>query len=256
MTPPRADEHPSVDDVAEILGIMAGGYLRSPIVEPGSTCAVCRAPVAPAELCPQCRRQVEGYGSQLADRVGLFTYAPSDSQTARAMHGYKQPVPDLNHRALVILMCHVALRGHRQCADALAGIQVTKWATVPSTRGRQGEHPLHNIVRHIAESGTEVSLDVGTPSPDPREVSPEAFTVLDAIEPDTHVMLIDDTWTRGGHVQSAAVALKVAGAAQVSILVLARWLKMDWPDHAALVRSRLADDFDLDRCPWTGGPCP
>ncbi len=37
-----------------------------------------------------------------------------------------------------------------------------------------------------------------------------------------HVLLLEGTWTSGGHSQSAALALRHAGAASVAILVLAR----------------------------------
>ncbi len=36
------------------------------------------------------------------------------------------------------------------------------------------------------------------------------------------VLVVDDTWTQGGHAQSAAAALKLAGAGTVGIFVLGR----------------------------------
>lgn len=50
------------------------------------------------------------------------------------------------------------------------------------------------------------------------------FSVLDRIPSSSHVLLIDDTWTSGGHSQSAALALRYAGAEYITLLVLARWL--------------------------------
>jgi hypothetical protein len=69
------------------------------------------------------------------------------------------------------------------------------------------------------------------------------------------VLLIDDTWVGGGHAQGAAKALKLAGAARVTILALARWLDMTWTPTPEFVNSRLASDFDPDICPLTGDYC-
>jgi predicted amidophosphoribosyltransferase len=39
-----------------------------------------------------------------------------------------------------------------------------------------------------------------------------------------HLLIIDDTWTTGGHAQSLALSARAAGAGAVTIVVLARWL--------------------------------
>ena len=76
---------------------------------------------------------------------------------------------------------------------------------------------------------------------------------LDRVE-GRHVLLLDDTWTTGSKLQSAAVALRQAGAAAVTGLCVARWCRWDWPDHAALL-----DDLDVPYdpllCPATDGTC-
>jgi len=70
------------------------------------------------------------------------------------------------------------------------------------------------------------------------------------------VLLIDDTWTSGGHAHSAALSLRNAGAARVSVLVVARWLKEDYGNNKQFLADLAARDFDPRICPWTGGPCP
>jgi hypothetical protein len=67
---------------------------------------------------------------------------------------------------------------------------------------------------------------------------------------------MDDTWTSGGHAQSAVLALRKAHAAYVSVLVVARWVKEDFGDNAKFLRSLSDRDYDPDICPWTGGACP
>lgn len=54
--------------------------------------------------------------------------------------------------------------------------------------------------------------------------------------------------------QSAAVALKAAGADRVTGLCVVRRCRWDWADHAALLET-LVDPYDPLRCPVTGGIC-
>jgi adenine/guanine phosphoribosyltransferase-like PRPP-binding protein len=65
-----------------------------------------------------------------------------------------------------------------------------------------------------------------------------------------HVLLVDDTWATGGHGESAAAALKRAGAARVTLLVLARWLNMGRGRTDEFVKDELTADFDPDLCPF------
>lgn len=39
-----------------------------------------------------------------------------------------------------------------------------------------------------------------------------------------HVLVLDDVWTTGSNTQSAALTLRHAGAAAVSVMVVGRWL--------------------------------
>jgi orotate phosphoribosyltransferase len=69
-------------------------------------------------------------------------------------------------------------------------------------------------------------------------------------------VLIDDTWTSGGHAQSAVLALRGAGAARVSVLVVARWIKEDFAGNKEFLRELAGRDYDPGSCPWTSGKCP
>jgi phosphoribosylpyrophosphate synthetase len=69
-------------------------------------------------------------------------------------------------------------------------------------------------------------------------------------------LLIDDMWATGGHVQSAVLALRKAGAARVSVLVVARWLKEDYGGNKRFIADLANRDYDPGICPWTGTDCP
>ncbi|MET9086941.1 hypothetical protein ABZX77_34560 [Streptomyces sp. NPDC004237] len=64
-----------------------------------------------------------------------------------------------------------------------------------------------------------------------------------------HVLLVDDTWTTGNHVQSAAAALKSAGAGTVAVVVLGRHLNSDYEDTAAHIGLARLRRFSWDVCP-------
>ena len=50
------------------------------------------------------------------------------------------------------------------------------------------------------------------------------------------VLLIDDTWTTGANAQSAAAALKAAGAGPVASVVIGRHLNREWHENDRRLR--------------------
>ncbi len=231
----------------------AGGYLRNPVRQERVTCSVCTTPVAGYLRCYQCEGHLSRTG--LADAVGVLAYAVAGQQSGYVMLGYKARRPLEEHRMIVALLAVIGLSKHAQCPGMLAGAPVTHWATVPSLPAKPGEHPLHGIVSKVAP-GREVILAAAARTPHPRGINPDHFSANARLPQDSHVLLMDDTWTSGGHAQSAVLALRKAHAAYVSALVVARWVKEDFGDNAKLLRSLSGRDYDPGICPWTGGTCP
>ena len=66
------------------------------------------------------------------------------------------------------------------------------------------------------------------------------------------VLLVDDTWVSGGSAQSAAAALKLAGAVRVAVIVLGRHLDPADPRSAPLLHAirsaQSARSCGLDGC--------
>lgn len=231
----------------------AGGYLRNPVHADRVTCAVCTTPVDGYLRCIPCARQHSILG--LADLVAFLTYAVAGQQSGYVMRGYKAPKPLEEHRAIVALLLLAALSRHGSCPAALAGTAVTHWATVPSLPAKPGEHPFHAIVSKIAP-WSEMPLAAAASAPHPRAINREHFHSRGPLPPGSHVLLLDDTWAAGGHAQSAVLGLRAGGAAHVSLLVVARWVKTDFGDNAAFLRSLADRDYDPEVCPWTGNDCP
>jgi hypothetical protein len=242
----------------------AGGYLRNTVRQDLVTCAVCATPVTGFRLCYQCQRRRGRAG--LADATGFLTYAVAGRQSGYVMQGYKARPPVPEHRTIVALLVllglarHAGCAAHAACAEhagsaGAASVPVTHWAVVPSLPARAGEHPLRGIVSRLAP-GREAVLTAADEVDYPRDLAPGHFRAGAPLPLGAHVLLVDDTWARGGHAQSAVLALRAAGAARVSVLVAARWINEDFGGNAGFLRGLADRDYDPAICPWTGGVCP
>ena len=90
-----------------------------------------------------------------------------------------------------------------------------------------------------------------------RAISAAKFVLRPTVRLDGHhVLVLDDSWTTGSNAQSAALALRRAGASAVSVLVVGRWLSPRFGRTADFVAARLAGGYDPYTCPVTGSRCP
>jgi hypothetical protein len=62
------------------------------------------------------------------------------------------------------------------------------------------------------------------------------------------VLIIDDTWTTGSHAQSAAAALKSAGARGVGVLAMGRWMNVSWKNTPEWLHQHRGVGWDWNRC--------
>lgn len=243
---------------AEIVAAVGGGFLRNTVRLDRQTCAVCTTPIHPGHtVCYQCR-QHQRSGHRLADLVVPLVYGVATAQSGWLMHSYKSAAPGPTDRRRLRLLLALALTLHRPCIDRVVGVPVTVWTSLPSTRGRAGEHPIHAIARSADPAPNEVVL-----RPDPHCTAPGrefASGRWQVEQPDLvagrHVLIVDDTWTTGAKIQSAATAFRTAGASATTILVLARWLEPSFGDNEAFIKYCLSADYDPFRCPVTGAACP
>jgi hypothetical protein len=235
------------------IASVGGGYLRNPVRKYGVTCTVCLTPVAGFGHCYTCHAQRSHAG--LADAIGFLTYAIAGTESGYVMRGYKARPPVAESRMIAGLLLILTLHEHMRCAGVMAGVPFTHWAIVPSLPAKPGEHPLRSLVASHAP-GNEVALVAASSVQRPREVDATHFVAEAQLPRRTHVMLIDDTWTSGGHAQSAVLALRRSGASKVSVLVVARWLKANFAGNRELVSELARHDYDPGKCPWTSGTCP
>ena len=178
--------------------------------------------------CFNCGLHAESAPGLLADVVVPVSYAMKGGELAHNLWVYKSALAGAGPaQAALLALLLVFLRDHGSCVWRLAGGRApTHLAVVPSTRGRPGPHPLQVLAAPVLALPW-VHLAIGAhqdpPDPEDRYLSLDRFAVRQRL-PQAQVLLLDDTWTTGSRAQSAAAALKLAGAARVVIVVLGRHL--------------------------------
>lgn len=159
----------------------------------------------------------------LADIVVPVSYSVTGTGYARTLWLYKSDAPDRDaaRRALRAMLL-VFLHDHGRCIWTRARmVAPTHVAVVPSGRGRPGPHPLRTLVQpYLALPWADLAVCAREPV-QPRDLDPGRFRAPARLA-GAGVLLLDDTWTSGSSAQSAAIALKRAGARRVAVVTLGR----------------------------------
>ncbi|MGH8920602.1 MAG: hypothetical protein ACRD0H_20100, partial [Actinomycetes bacterium] len=230
-------------------------------------CAVCTAP-ASSELCVQCASQQATYGTRLADLVVPLAYVRGwvnpPHQSEHHVRRYKhltQPSSKCLQDLKLMMLASTLLHG--ECIASTVGSWWQVLTFVPSQTRPGPEHPVAELARQVAAHTLNVQRILLTLGPEfatapERWPLPDRFVVAPEFVPvvvGRHVRVVDDTWVSGSKSQSAALALKAAGAAVVTIVCIGRWLSYRWEEHRPLIEN-LSAPYDAMQCPVTGGACP
>ena len=192
-------------------------------------CRTCRGPVqAGFARCYQCDLAHERCGGLLADVVAPVAYAVKGGRLASDLWRYKSGMPgaaEAGTRLAAMLAVYLREHGDQvwRAAGMAAGPELA--AIVPSGQGRPGPHPLLGM----AVSCVDVPIIPLTAAPGAAArargladgVAVGWLTVGGAVA-GADVLLVDDTWVSGASAQSAAVALRAAGARRVALVVIGR----------------------------------
>jgi hypothetical protein len=217
------------------------------------------------DVCRTCFTFTDGYARCYVcdhtdgplDLVVPISYSVAHEQLHHALAAYKRHsgVGARRLRAELAAVIWRFLEAHEPCLSVATEIPAFELVTtVPSgDPDRDRHHPLRALVaetigptrdRHeplLLRSATHV---------EPRAFDPRKFSATKQLTGE-HVLLIDDTWTTGSSAQSAAAALKHAGAGSVAALVIGRYLKRDWHENDRHLR-RIPKPFDWLRCAVCG----
>ena len=198
-------------------------------------CPICRGQRDDtARLCESCAR-CENQLSSLRRVMPMTLYAKPSAMRDR-LRFYKDSEDASERRRLGREIAALVERFFYEHSDYLAR-RYGQWnavCVVPSTT-REPPHPLQwALARNTVSTcgPVEALLRRGPGETTHRKANPRAFEPVTEVA-GRRVLLLDDVFTTGARSQSAAYALKTAGADVLLIVVIARRINPDWRPEAA-----------------------
>ncbi|WP_345636310.1 ComF family protein [Streptomyces thinghirensis] len=227
------------------------------------TCALCRAPT-PTDAhgvhytrCFNCQKQ---YASVLDGFVPIC-YSVHDGLEGMLWRVKNSPGYEWLRAPLASLLWHF-LERHLSCMERAYGGPFDVFTTVPShseTRGGRNHLPLLlQSVTALNDLWTEGALTKkhsNKAGERRRKISTDLFSASEDVA-GKRILLLDDTFTSGGTLASAAYALKQAQASTVVALAFGRQLHSDWDEHRYLIEQLPDRSLDLQECAVHGAGLP
>lgn len=218
------------------------------------------APRHGPNVCDVCFNLTNGYARcyacsrtpQCLDVVAPISYSVAHEQLHHVLAAYKRlqgrVAEQLGIELAAVLWRYLA--AHEGCLAGAVGLERFPLATTVAagTAERDATQPLRRVIGLIEPLRDRyVRLLQRTDSKVlPRQFDRCRFACREPLNGDP-VLLIDDTWTSGASAQSAAAALKTAGAGAVVAVVIGRHLNRPWrANHARL--GQLPMPFDWSCC--------
>jgi predicted amidophosphoribosyltransferase len=232
--------------VAELTALYEN-FMLSPRPGP-DVCRICFNFTRGYERCYACEHVEQWLGV-----VAPISYSVGREQLHHALAQYKRRTTAAARRLAVQLAAVLwrYLDRHERCAAsavATEGFQLV--TTVPSSDpARDERHPLRRIVGQQVGPTRERHqrlLRRSSLALEPHEFSRGKYEPLRQLHGES-ILLIDDTWTTGANAQSAAAALRSAGAGQVGAVVIGRHLNREWHENDRRLRG-IRRPFDWEHC--------
>ena len=216
-------------------------------------CAVCKTFIEPGyNECYPCAS-----GPSELDAVVPITYSEALGQVHDALRGYKDGRPAERSYAMPRLAAVMwrFLELHEPCVARAAGVsEFDLVASVPSStrerdEARRNFRTMVGWCEPVAQRYERVIHPTGD-VPTGRAYDPGRYACDRRLD-GARVLLLDDTWTRGGHAQSAATALRRAGASAVGLMVIGRHVRPEWEVAGKTCQELLKElpkEFDWQHC--------
>ena len=196
----------------------------------------------------------------IADLVVPLTYGIEGEQSHFLVRHYKDDQDAAVRRRLTVVMSRLLFLGiifHESCIGKRVGQAVDRRIAVPSLSGRSGIHPFVEMTTNMHATETSPLLVPAPGASSARVIAGSQFNLSPELDlTGEHVLIIDDTWTKGSRTQSAALALRRYGVRYVSVMVVSRYLKPGYGENSEFIKKHLRRDYDPHICPVTGGDCP
>lgn len=207
--------------------------MRNPAPAGIGVCRRCHTFVgADFELCFSCNSQ-----PSVLDAVVPIAYSENLGQMHTVLRNYKDG-PERNRPHAMLRLGAILWRfteQHEECIAVAAGAATNGFdvvTTVPSSDPDRDDarRNLRTIVGEIctplAGRFARVLRATGQGNAG-REYDPGRYVATGRLD-GKDVLLVDDTWTTGGRAQSAASALREAGARTVALVVIGRHIRPEW----------------------------
>ncbi len=236
-----ASKPPTVTDWMGWL--LAQDVLREAAPRPAISCGLCGGAVGtmhngePFARCAQCRN----YGHAIAALIPM-TYSLDDGLESM-LHRYKDFGVTWLESPLRSLLWHFTSR-HGNCIKKAYGPFDLALA-VPSDNTERGFDHLERIAAPVGDGEPPfrwrfdiVSRNRAVSRPNRGELKPDSYIVAAGSVQGKSVILLDDTWTSGASIASAAAALRRSGARSVTAITLGRQLNSSstYQNNQELVR--------------------
>lgn len=220
--------------------------IRVPLTSEDGVCQVCHGAPSSRDFteCYSCDQAISGV-THPAPRVVPISLCPADGQLYLVLRTYKSHNRQ-RFQPVVAGFIGRFLKNHRDCV----GGEPDLVTIVPSTTGRQGEHPLAGAIRllHPLSQRLRPLLRPGRDRLGHNQPSDEGFEATEEVA-GKHVLLVDDLYTSGARLHSAASVLQQAGAHLPAALVVGRYMRPRSGDLAAEVLARAQErPFDWRSC--------
>ena len=125
------------------------------------------------------------------------------------------------HARVVRRLLYVGIARRQRCIEKVVGQRVSARVAVASLNRRPGVHPFVALAAAMNSVGDDLALTLAAGATSARTVSATQFEVHSpAPLTGHHILVLDDTWTTGSRAQTAALTLRAAGAAHISVIVV------------------------------------
>lgn len=236
--------------VAELSDPLANVML-SPAAAHAPRCSTCWTFVDRGfDRCYVCANQPNALAAVLP-----VAYSVGGEQYHRALRAYKDGHSEQVRRRLTAQLAAVLwrfLRRHEDHVAAAAGVEGFDVITVVpshSVERDEARGQLRDLVGRLCGQTRERYERLLQPTDGggaERRIDPGRYRAGRKVDGE-RVLLVDDTWTTGSRAQSAAVALRDAGAREVVLVVLGRHINRGFGANDRWLRE-LPRTFDWSRC--------
>ncbi len=240
---------PSAQDLAD----SAAGYLVPVPAVADGVCDICHgAPNPGHRRCFSCAETSAQVAHPVANVVPISLYQVG-GQLHDVLRRYKDgpdPIVRYQFSLIVAALLTCFLRRHGTCVAEAAGESWDLATTVPSSRDRELPHPLDRAIQLSPwlRSQCRPLLAKGGGDVRHNRADDRAFVVTEEVR-GRQILILDDTFTTGASLQSAASALTAAGARVIGAVPIGRVINPGFNAQAGTLWARaIASAFDFDRC--------